>query len=112
MRVQSQHLTFVVDKDPNETHECHRLRAFAVAALLDVRPECVSQLDAVLAESKLFVAMREARCNRMPSFRYFKTDSPPRSGVKPTGPRPDGLELSKPSQLERPTAPEISVTRG
>lgn len=72
MRVQTHHFTFTLERDADETHELHRARAFAIAALLDEHPEHVADLDAVIVESKRFVAMNEARCHPMPTdFMYF-----------------------------------------
>ena len=52
MRMQSRHLTFIVDKDPEETTELHKTRAFAIAALLDEHPGYIKHLDKVIQESK------------------------------------------------------------
>lgn len=72
MRIQTHHLTFTLERDADETHELHRARAFAIAALLDEHPQHVAHLDAVIAESKRFVALQEARCHPMPTdFDYF-----------------------------------------
>ena len=74
MLVRTHHLTFTLEQDTDETHELHRARAFAIAALLDEHPQHVAHLDAVVAESKRFVALREARCHPMPAdFDYFVT---------------------------------------
>jgi hypothetical protein len=71
MRVQTQHFAFVVEKDSDETHEQHRSRAFAVAVLLDAHPEYATELDAVVIESKAYVARRAARCLEKVTWRFF-----------------------------------------
>lgn len=77
MFVQGKHLNFTVEKDPAETHELHRARAFAIAALLDEHPEHVHHFDAVVEESKRYIALHEARCHPMPSnFHYFVMRKP------------------------------------
>ena len=71
MRVQTQHFAFVVEKDSDETHEQHRSRAFAVAVLLDAHPEYATEWDAVVTESKAYVARRVARCLEKVTWRFF-----------------------------------------
>ena len=72
MLIHTHHLTFTLERDADETHELHRARAFAISALLDEHPQHVVHLDAVVAESKRFVALQEARCHPMPTdFDYF-----------------------------------------
>ena len=77
MFVQGTHLNFTVEKDPDETHELHRARAFAIAALLDEHPEYAHHFDAVVKESKRYIALHEARCHPMPTnFEYFVMRKP------------------------------------
>lgn len=82
MFVQGKHLNFTVEKDPDETHELHRARVFAIAALLDEHPEYVQHFDKLVEESKRYVALHEARCHPMPSnFNYFMMRKPVASTV-------------------------------
>ena len=116
MRIQTHHLTFTLERDADETHELHRARAFAIAALLDEHPQHVAHLDAVVAESKRFVALQEARCHPMPTdFDYFVA----RPAVKAVAAAPIrkefGLEKRggkggrPPTQNDRPSASSYST---
>ena len=116
MRIQTHHLTFTLERDADETHELHRARAFAIAALLDEHPQHVAHLDAVVAESKRFVALQEARCHPMPTdFAYFVA----RPAVKAVAAAPIRKELGlqprggkgerHPTQNDRPGASSYST---
>jgi hypothetical protein len=103
MFVQGKHLNFTVEKDPNETHELHRARAFAIAALLDEHPEHVHHFDAVVEESKRFIALHEARCHPMPSnFHYFVMRKPVATTVPIRSTK--GIE-----SITKRTNPEVST---
>jgi hypothetical protein len=73
MRVESRHYSFDVEKNPDETHEQHRARAFSIAALLDENPEYFNRLSEVIRESQSFVPLVEAGCNPPANqFKFFK----------------------------------------
>lgn len=120
MRVQTHHLTFTLEQDADETHELHRARAFAIAALLDEHPQHVVHLDAVVAESKRFVALQEARCHPMPTdFAYFVARpavkavaaAPIRKehGLQPRGDRGNGKGRGRTAPMRRSMAQAESV---